>query len=99
MKSLEFKSRKHFQEFLEEEKEQMYTTIWKSIDEAHAMGRREAYVAEIYLEEESVYIDMTSEKHEWKGSLSLALDYFSSEEKYEICAEIKALIDSIDKTK
>lgn len=98
MKSLVFRSRKDFQEFLEDEKEEMYTTIWKAIDEAHGSGRREAYVAEIYLEEEGVYIDMTSEMHEWEGSLSLALNYFASEEQYEICAKIKALIDSIEKT-
>lgn len=99
MKSFTFRIRDHFQDFLEEEKEQMYTTIWKSIDEAHAAGRKEAYVAEIYLEEEGVYIDMTSEKHEWNNSLKLALDYFASEEMYEICAQIKALMESIDKTK
>ncbi len=95
MKSMEFESRENFLFFLENEKEKMYSIIWESIDRAHALGSNSAYILEVYLIEESSYIDMISTREEWQESLNLALKYYISEEKYEECSSIKKLIDKI----
>ena len=100
MKSYEFSSKEDFSTFLEEQNGEFYEIIWRSIDNAYASGRTSAYVAEIYLDKEKTYIDMISEEHEWVGSLTLAMNYYSSIEEYEICSRIKKLIEGIqDKTK
>lgn len=99
MKSYDFKSREDFTVFLEEEKYEFYSAIWESIDMAEAMMQNSAYIAEVYLEEEQVYIDMISDRSEWVGSLTLALNYCAEIEEYEDCIRIKKLISRIeDKT-
>jgi len=100
MKSYEFKNKEDLATFLEEKHEDFYEQVCGSIDAAFASGRTSAYVAEIYLEKEQTYIDMVSEQDEWVGSLTLAMNYYSDIEKYEICAKIKKLIEKIEeKTK
>ena len=95
MKSLEFDSRDDFYHFLESEKDEMYSIIWKGIDTAQSLGETSAYVAEIYLVKERAFIDLISSKEEWEGSLSLAMNYYAQCEEYENCAKLKRLIAKI----
>jgi hypothetical protein len=98
MKSYEFQTRADFYKFLDQEKAEMHTTIFESVDEAFAKGGETAYIAEIFLYEENTYIDLISSQEEWLESLELGLKYYTEIEEYLICAKIKKLIDSI-KTK
>jgi excinuclease UvrABC helicase subunit UvrB len=95
MKNYEFKNKEDFSEFLEEKHEDFYKTIWKSIDEAYTAGRKSAYIAEVFLNEEKAFIDMVSEEDQWIGSLTHAMNFYSNNEEYEICTEIKKLIEKI----
>lgn len=97
MKHLEFTDREEFEEYRDTKKAEMYETIWKSIDRAVATDERTAYIFEIYLKREQVYIDMVSEEMDWLHSLSLALNWYIKNEEYETCAHIQALIEKIKK--
>jgi hypothetical protein len=95
MTILEFENRKDLEKFILTQKEQMYELIIDAITYANDTGEDIAEVCTMHVLEEGVYIDMISKSEEWKESLSLALAYYVSEEKYETCAIIKNLIDSI----
>lgn len=92
---LSFSNREEFEEFLESEKDKMYSIIWESINSTFKRGENSAYIVEIYLEEEGTYIDMISDEEDWIKSLNLALNYYISIEEYEKCAKLKKLIEEI----
>lgn len=96
MKSYEFQSREEFKLFLDECKEEMYTLIWESIEVAVYRGETSAYIAEVFLLDEEVYIDIVSERDEWIRTLTLALEWFEREEFYEKCGDIKRLMEEIE---
>jgi hypothetical protein len=95
MKELTFRDREELQDFIENEKDSMYEMIVSSIDVAYSLNADVANVVVFYVEEEDVYIDMISEREEWKKSLELALNYYVESEMYEKCVKIKKLIDRL----
>lgn len=97
MKSLEFEDRDAFDVFREEKKAEMHETIWKAIDRAVALNESTAYIFEIYLRKEKIYIDIMSESEEWLHTLELAMKWYISTEEYEICQQIRVLMNKIEK--
>jgi len=95
MKKFKFNSREEFQHFIDTEKEKMYELIWSCIEESYRKGKNSAHIAEVYLEEESVYVDIISDVDEWEGSLTLAEKYYAVVEKYENSSKIRDLVKEI----
>ena len=95
MKEINFESREQLTEYVEAQREEMYEMIVNGIDQAYAMGADVADIVTFYIEDEDVYIDMVSERNDWKKSLTLALDYYVSVEMYEKCVKLKALIERL----
>jgi|694.fasta_scaffold12674_13 hypothetical protein len=95
MRELTFRDREELQDYIENEKNSMYEMIVSSIDTAYALNAEVANVVVFYVEDEDVYIDMISERDEWKSSLGLALNYYVESEMYEKCVKIKKLIDRL----
>jgi hypothetical protein len=95
MRTLQFKDRSTLEDFIKNEREQMYEMILESIEYAFVMNEEIAEVCTMHVVKENVYIDMISRREEWKESLSLALEYYVTEEKYEMCSVVKNLIDDL----
>lgn len=95
MMYLEFNNRDHLDEYLVNNRGEMYDTIWKSIESAVMLGEDKANIVEIYLTQEQVCIDMVSEADDWLHSLELATTYYAEKEQYETCRDIKLLVEKI----
>jgi hypothetical protein len=91
-----FLTNEDFQEFIEREKEWMYTQITEAIERAFFEGTDYADIMEAKITETMSTIQMRSENYEWVTSLKLAMKWYESEENYERCGELLKLIKSIE---
>ena len=90
-----FKTREDFYQFIDDEKEWLFSRFADAIEEAYRKGHIEAQVLDAQIEETMTIIKMTSKIEEWENSLNLALDWNIVQEKYEICSTIVKLKDEI----
>ena len=90
-----FLTSEEFQNFIESERDWMYTHIISSIEKAFFEGSDYAEIMQAKISETMSTITMKSERYEWVTSLKLAMKWYEDEEKYERCAEILKLIKSI----
>jgi hypothetical protein len=91
-----FETNREFRDFIDEEKEWMYTRIVESIKDAYDRSLDQADVMEAKITESMSVISMKSDRSEWITSLKLALSWYESVEKYEKCAELVSLIKDIE---
>jgi len=91
-----FATNEDFQEFIEREKEWMYTQITKAIEIAFFESAEYADIMEVKITETMSKIQMRSENSEWLTSLKLAMNWYEREENYERCGELLKLIKSIE---
>jgi hypothetical protein len=91
-----FLTKEDFREFIDREKEWMYTRITEAIEKAFFEGSEYADIMEAKITETMSKIQMRSENHEWVTSLKLAMKWYESEENYERCGELLELIKSIE---
>jgi hypothetical protein len=90
-----FATREDLQDFIDREKEWMYTRIVDAIEAAYKAGQIEAHIFEAKIEESMSIISMNSEIQEWENSLTLAMKWFEENEHYEKCAKILKLIKNV----
>jgi hypothetical protein len=90
-----FPTNEEFQNFIESEKDWMYTHIINSIEKAFFEGSDYAEIMEAKISASMSTITMKSQRYEWVTSLKLAMKWYEDEEKYERCIEILKLIKSI----
>ena len=90
-----FETKAEFQTFIENEKEWMYNRIVEAIQDAFRRGFAEAHIFEARIEETMSVIAMNSEMEEWVHSLALAMKWNEEQERYEVCAHIRNLIQDI----
>lgn len=90
-----FESSSAFQDFIDTERDWMYTRIIEAITDAHKNFKDKAVIFEAKIEETMSSISMESERCEWENSLSLAIKWYVSTEEYERCSEIQKLIELI----
>jgi hypothetical protein len=90
-----FDTNKEFQDFIDVEKEWMYNRIVSAIREAYDLSQDYADIMEAKISESMSIISMKSDRDEWCVSLNLALKWYESQEKYEICADLVKLISNI----
>ena len=91
-----FQTTKEFQDFIDIEKEWMYGRIVESITEAYDLSQDHADVMEAKISETMSVITMKSDRSEWVTSLSLALKWYESVERYETCAALVKIIRDIE---
>ena len=92
-----FDTKKDFQDFIDQEKEWMYSRIFEAIKYAESNGYEEAHILEAKIEESMSVIMMNSERSDWDNSLSLAIKWYEKQEQYEKCSEIVVLLKRINK--
>lgn len=90
-----FETVQDFQQFIHCEKDWMYSKIYEGIMEAFLSNLDSADVLEAKIEETMDLISIKSDREEWIYSLSLAIEWYESEEMYEKCADILNLIKKI----
>lgn len=90
-----FATKEEFQAFVTNEKEWMYNRIVDAITISYKKGWLEAKIMEARIEETMSIITMNSEMDDWIESLTLALKWFETQEKYEKCADIFKMIKEI----
>jgi len=90
-----FETKDDFQFFVENEKEWFYSRIVEAITESYSKKDRIAHVIEAKIVETMSIVEFTSEYSEWERSLNLAIKWFESQEKYEMCTIAFNLIEKI----
>ena len=90
-----FLTNEEFQSFIESEKDWLFSHIIRAIEKAFFENLEAAEIMEAKISETMNKITMRSERHEWITSLTLALKWYESGERYEKCAKILNLINSI----
>ena len=90
-----FATKEDFQSFINNEKEWMYNRIYEAISNSFKKGWLEAKIMEARIEESMSVITMNSDLDDWVESLTLALKWYESQEKYERCSEIFKMIKDI----
>jgi hypothetical protein len=90
-----FLTNEEFQNFIESERDWMYTHIIEAIEKAFFEESEYAEIMEAKISETMSKIVMKSESYEWVTSLKLAMKWYEEEEKYERCGEILKLINGI----
>lgn len=90
-----FETNKAFQDFIDIEKDWMYSRIIEAITEAYDLSQDHADVMEAKITESMSIISMKSDRSEWTTSLNLALKWYESEERYEDCVKLVKLISNI----
>jgi len=90
-----FRNRIELNEFVDNEREEMYGIIVDAITAAYEDEKDVAEIITCYIEDEQVDIEMFSIREQWKHSLSLALSYYEQTEQYLKCMHIKILMDSL----
>lgn len=90
-----FETNKEFQDFIAIEKDWMYNRIIEAITEAYDLSQDYADVMEAKITESMSIISMKSDRSEWVTSLTLALKWYESEERYEDCAKLMKLITNV----
>ena len=93
-----FETSKEFQEFIDIEKDWMYSKIYEGIKEAFLNNEEQADILDAKIEETMSLISMKSDKGEWIKSLNLAINWYESNELYEKCAIFLKLVKKIKKT-
>jgi hypothetical protein len=93
-----FSTSLELQEFIDVEKEWMYNRIVEAIEDSYYRSTDTAEVFEAKIAESHSIIYMRSDREEWTNSLSLALDWYESEEMYEKCSKVLKLINDIKVT-
>lgn len=89
--NIEFKTYSELITFLYNEKELLFLTAYKIIKKSIDNHSDEAIVANLTVND-SVYM-VKIEKKDFKKHLNKSLSYFEKIEDYEMCREIKKLID------
>lgn len=90
-----FETNKEFQHFIDIEKEWMYNRIVEAITEAYNLSQEYADILEAKISESMSIITMKSDRSEWITSLTLALKWYESVEKYEECIDLVKLIENV----
>jgi hypothetical protein len=90
-----FSTNEEFQNFVDTEREWMYSRIVASIEDAFRRGKNVAKILEAKIEETMSVISMDSDIDEWENSLGLALKWYEETENYEKCSEVFKLISDI----
>jgi hypothetical protein len=90
-----FATKEEFQSFVNSEKEWMYNRIVESISYSFKKGWLEAKIMEARIEDSMSVITMNSDLDDWVESLTLALRWYESVEKYEKCSEIFKMIKEV----
>ena len=95
-----FRTREDFKYFLESKeissREWMHGRIVQAIKTAFKKGDHIADIFDARIEESMSTIRMTAESEDWITTLELAMQWNVEVERYEICSEIKKLIDDIN---
>lgn len=92
-----FDTKEEFQAFIDKEKEWMYNRIFEAIKYAESNSFEEAHILEAKIEETMSVVMMNSERSDWVNSLSLAMAWFESQERYERCSEILTILKRLKK--
>jgi hypothetical protein len=91
--TLEFENNKEVIHFLRTEKSFLFNEIFNEIKIANEHNEDIAVGAHLIVNDTTVVISV--ERPDWISHLELSLDYFLSEEDYEMCSKIRDLIDTI----
>ncbi len=90
-----FETKDDFQFFVENEKEWFYTRIIEAITDSFERKERVAHIVKAKIEETASIVEFTSECSEWERSLNLALKWYETQEKYEMCTIAFNLLEKI----
>lgn len=90
-----FDTKDDFQFFVENEKEWFYSRIIEAITDSYEKKDRIAHIVKAKIVETMSIVEFTSEYSEWERSLNLAIKWYVSQEKYEMCTVALNLIGKI----
>jgi hypothetical protein len=91
--NLEFNTYEDIIAFLYNEKRMLFIETLNEIEECLKNGDEVANVANFLIGENTVVINV--DKEDWESHLDVSLIYFEGIEDYEICLEIKRLLNSL----
>jgi hypothetical protein len=91
--NLEFDSYEDVVAFLFNQKKMLFIETFNEIKECIKNGSDVANAANFYINETSVIINV--EKQDWSTHLETSLVFFENIEDYEICIEIKELLNTL----
>ncbi len=93
MITLEFKNNKEVINFLKDNKKTLLKTLFIEIKDSKKNGNDIAIGANLIVNDEVITIAI--EKKNWLNHLIVSMDYFLEIEDYEMCANIRDLINTI----
>lgn len=91
--NLEFDSYEDIIAFLYNEKRMLFIETLNEIEECLKSGNEIANVANLSIGENTIVINV--DKEDWETHLYLSLIYFEGVEDYEICLEIKRVLNGL----
>jgi len=80
-------------EFMKNEKDLFFKTLITVVQDGWKDNSEIVTVASFYIKDTDSTVNISIEDHGWNEILHLALYHFEVSEKYELCLEIKELID------
>jgi hypothetical protein len=91
--TLEFKNNREVINFLRDNKKTLFKTLFVEIQESKKNGSDIAIGANLIVK--GMVISVAVEKEDWLSHLTISMEYFLQIEDYEMCANIRDLIDII----
>lgn len=93
MITFEFKNNREVINFLKDNKKSLFKSLFVEIQESKKNGHDIAIGANLIVNDMTITIAV--EEKDWLSHLTISMDYFLQIEDYEMCANIRDLIDTI----
>jgi hypothetical protein len=86
-------------DFSENEPDQIHNQTYKMLKQEWNKNKKHSivdlFVVELTNDEEMEEVILTVQEHEWERALELGLEHFESVENYEMCSQVKKLLETI----
>jgi hypothetical protein len=86
-------------DFSENEPDQIHNQTYKMLKQEWNKNKKHSivdlFIIELTNDEEMEEVILTVQEHEWERALELGLEHFESVENYEMCSQVKKLLETI----
>jgi len=86
-------------DFSENEPDQIHNQTYKMLKQEWNKNKKHSivdlFVVELTNDEEMEEVILTVQEHEWERALELGLEHFELVENYEMCSQVKKLLETI----
>jgi hypothetical protein len=86
-------------DFSENEPDQIHNQTYKMLKQEWNKNKKHSivdlFIIELTNDEEMEEVILTVQEHEWEQALELGLEHFESVENYEMCSQVKKLLETI----